>query len=117
MKEVRNAFDFPVKSKERKKAISMFRNDSNFDLYVSGTVRPKKQVLLYEKKKYYPCIFCKGVFRKSYLNRHSKICNYNLEKNINQKNGNIVSRSQTEVACFADPTNLISRLEVKEQVS
>lgn len=72
--------------------VAMFRNDSNFDLYLSGTIRPKKQVLFYENKKYYPCIYCKGIFRKSYLNRHCKVCNYNITKNNIKRKVNMVSQ-------------------------
>lgn len=111
--EVEEALEFPVKSKQRKQAICMIRNDSNFDLFLRGTVRPKKQTLQDAEKKFYPCIYCKAIYTKTYLRRHCKTCEFRTSP----MEVNVVGRSQTLIAYSSDPTNAISKLEVNEQVS
>ncbi|KAJ8948215.1 hypothetical protein NQ317_010967, partial [Molorchus minor] len=115
-KEVRDVLSYPLKSKERKCALEKFRNDSNFDLYLDGKIRPKKQLTEPTAEiEYYPCIYCKAIFSKHYLNRHVKKCIGNTEPNKHTK-VNIVSSSQTKVACALDPTNIISKLAIREEV-
>lgn len=118
-KEVKNIFEFPRRSKERKDALSLLKNDANFDLYIQGEIRPNRRysekIEGDKRKKYYPCAFCKGVFLKCYLARHAKICVH--QKNKKNENKSQTSISQTLIACSMDPTNVISKLNVKEQVS
>lgn len=117
--EVANIFQHPKYSKERKHALSLFRNDTNFTFYIEGIIKPKRQVNNFpsaEDNKYYPCAYCKGVYIKGYLRRHVKRCTaFKMHAEINQK-ANHLSRSQTVTACAIDPTNVISKLNVKEQV-
>lgn len=114
-KEVKDALKYPVKSKERKDALTMIRNNSNFDLFIAGTIRPKRQVSQDNENRFYPCIYCKAIYKKTFLHRHSKTCRFNTNKT--QMKDNVVAKSQTQVACSLDSTNVISKLEVKEKVS
>lgn len=114
-REVRDIISFPIKSKERKCALEKLRNDSNFDLYLNGNIRPKKQLTETIDIQYLPCIYCKAIFSKSYLNRHVKQCNANRESNKHKK-VNVVSSSQTNVACALDPTDVISKLAIRNEV-
>ncbi|RZC38003.1 hypothetical protein BDFB_013121, partial [Asbolus verrucosus] len=62
--------------KERRQALSVLRNETNFELYVQGIIRPYRQCNkpAEEKPVYYPCAACKGLFLKHYLKRHAKKC-------------------------------------------
>lgn len=119
--EVKKILQYPRKSKERRQAFSLLRNQTNFDLYIEGVVRPYRETMEKDSLTFYPCVYCKGVFKKEYLKRHTKLCV--VQKNTKQEGSELscrkyyVSNSQTEVACALDATNAISRLNVKELVS
>lgn len=119
VKDVKSIFDYPKNTKERKYALSLLRNDSNFNLYLHGEIRPnRKHSQNFEgdrMKKFYPCGYCKGLFLKNYLRRHAKHCILQKDKKLEKKSQ--ISISQTLIACSTDPTNVISQLNVKEQVS
>lgn len=120
-KEVKSVLQFPKRSKERRQALSLLRNDTNFDLYIGGTLRPNRSVPqdMARNGKYYPCAYCKGLFLRSYLKRHSKSCKSQETDTICNKTVRIshLSNSQTVIACASDPTDTISKLNVKKQVS
>lgn len=74
--EVRKIIDMPPNSEQRRHALCLLRNDTNFDLYIKGTIRPKrsKKDRTDDSAPYYPCAYCKGLFLKNYLKRHSRSC-------------------------------------------
>lgn len=118
--EVIDILAFPKKSKQRKEALAILRNKTNFDLYLKGQICPsrRKPVNLANSNvgsniAYYPCVYCKGVFSKNYLRRHVKNC---LVQKGNKITQNCVTKSQTFTACEMDPTNVVSKLNVKEKV-
>ncbi|XP_043463978.1 uncharacterized protein LOC122499596 [Leptopilina heterotoma] len=118
-KEIKSLLSLPKKTKERRMAFDSFRKQTNFDLYINGTVRPQRQTTDFKLSAFYPCIYCKALIKKSYLTRHSLVCSKKgLKTNaFNQENHrNYLTDSQTLTACSIDPTNVISRLAVKEQV-
>lgn len=116
-KEVIDIMQYPKNSKARREGFSLLRNETNFDLYIKGVVRPNRQhnTDLEDNIEYYPCANCKGVFGKKYLRRHAKKC---IAKHDNKKQTktNSISQSQTTIACAMDTTDTISKLNVKEQV-
>ncbi|XP_050509409.1 uncharacterized protein LOC126886500 isoform X2 [Diabrotica virgifera virgifera] len=117
--ELINIFQLPKSSKERRIALSAFRYDTNFDLYINSIkIRPvRKQSTADGEPTYYPCAYCKGLFVKSYLKRHAKSCLFQKQwTKGNETRQNHMANSQTIVACALDPTNVISKLNVKEQV-
>ncbi len=119
-KEIEDILKLPKNSKDRRQALILLRKDTNFHLHISGITRPfreSKQESL-EKLDYYPCIYCKGLFQKQYLKRHTKICicKPNGSKQTHSRM-DYVSSSQTVVACASDPTDTLSKLNVKCQVS
>lgn len=64
-KEIQSIIQFPQKSKKKKKAFESFRNKTNFDVYISENVRPKRQsseATLSDAilEGYLRCIYCKG---------------------------------------------------------
>lgn len=115
--EVRKIIDMPPNSKERRQALILLRNDTNFDLYIKGTIRPihLKIDQTEDSTRYYPCAYCKGVFLKNYLRRHARSCPFQKRKSNDPKKDHL-SQSQTVVACAVDPTNVVARLNVKEKV-
>lgn len=119
-KEVKDVLQFPKCSKERRQALALLRNDTNFDLYIGGTVRPNRSVLqeCATNQKYFPCAYCKGLFLEGYLKRHAKLCTSQKTDHISNKTLRInhLSNSQTAIACASDPTDTISKLNVKNQV-
>lgn len=115
--EVIDLLRYPKNSRERRRAFVLFRNETNFSLYINGITRPNRQKLknLNEKEVYYPCAYCKGLYLREYLKRHSGRCPVKAkDKNIKKCH---ISASQTVTACAMDTTNIISKLNVKTQVS
>lgn len=115
-KEVKKILEYPKSSKERRLAFSLLRNSTNFDLYIKGELRPYRETKQQHTTLYYPCIYCKGLYKKAYLRRHTKRCpakNNNSASNVPKC---YVSNSQTMAACAMDTTNVISLLNLKEQV-
>lgn len=74
--EVEDILKYPKNSKQRRQALSLLRNSTNFDLYIAGTVRPNRTLIKESDGEinYYPCAYCKGLFLRSYLKRHAKSC-------------------------------------------
>lgn len=114
-KEVAEILELPKRSKSRRTAFSLLRNDTNFHLFVNGIVRPYRQTGQQEQTIFYPCVNCKGLFKKHYLRRHKKLCLMQKASTSNT-NRNYIADSQTLTACAMDPTNVISRLNVKNEV-
>jgi hypothetical protein len=106
-------------SKDRRLAFILLRKDTNFQLHISGTTRPfrKSNEEFSVKFEYHPCIYCKGLFRKQYLRRHAKKCisKPNTSGQIRSRMDH-VSNSQIFVTSASDPTDTISKLNVKCQV-
>lgn len=117
-KEVTDIMQFLKNSKARREGFALLRNETNFDLYIKGIVRPNRQHSndLQSNTEYYPCANCKGVFDKKYLRRHARKCIAQY-RNKQQTKTNCISQSQTTIACAMDITGTISKLNVKEQVS
>lgn len=112
--------ELPKNSKERRLALSLFRNDTNFDLFLTGTTRSKRIPVekSAENLNYMPCAYCKGLFRSTYLKRHAKLCpSKQFKQNDTPSRRNYLTESHTLVACAADPTETISLLNVKNKVS
>lgn len=118
--EVKKILDYPKGSKERRQGFSLLRNNTNFDLYIKGIVRPYRNTEENNLNIFHPCIYCKGLFKEKYLRRHTKACLVQKSSNKDKKETpvyrNYISVSQTLAACSMDSTNVISRLNVKEQV-
>ncbi|KAJ8962447.1 hypothetical protein NQ314_005743 [Rhamnusium bicolor] len=115
-KEVMEILTFLKNSKQRKEALAVLRNETNFDLYLRGEVCPNRRKPFNNPDTdivYYPCVYCKGIFRKNYLRRHIKNCS--AEKD-NKSTQNCVAKSQTFTACHMDPANVVSKLSIKETV-
>ena len=113
--EVKKILENPKSSKERRQAFILLRNDTNFDLYIKGETRPRRYNSEQDSTTFYPCIYCKGVFKKEYLKRHTKACKLKVTAATNGKT-DYIAESQTLTACSLDPTNTISRLNVKNEV-
>ena len=115
--EVKKILEMPKSSKERRQAFCLLRNDTNFDLFIKGDTRPLRTNSL-ESKEYYPCAYCKGLFYKHYLRRHAKSCYLQKQTKTNKENQIYqATQSQTIVACATDPTDVLSKLSIKEKVS
>nr|CAI5831886.1 unnamed protein product [Callosobruchus analis] len=110
-------FDFPVKSKQRRQAsFDRLKGSTNFEMYLKGAIRPKKQRTEDTNVEYYPCIYCKELFSKKYLNRHAKICPVKNNSTTAYGESSQITLSQTAVACALNPNDVISKLNIKEQV-
>lgn len=102
--EVIGIFNYPLHSKERRQAFAMLRNDTNFNLYITGLIRPNRHCTkaINKDATYYPCVHCKGVYTKKYLKRHANSCSLKMRTKVDQK--------------LMDSTQVISKLNIKEQV-
>lgn len=124
IKEVQNIVNLPKNSKERRYAMALLRNETRFNMFLKGSVHPNRQrsktsIQLDQDVKYFPCVYCKGLYLKDYLRRHVKTCIIHKTRYNDTEEGiknNYLSRSHTLIACAGDPTNVISQLNVKEQV-
>lgn len=117
--EVQNILKHPKNTKERRRALGLLRNNTNFDLFLTGIVRPIRQQNKNENIEYFPCAYCKGLFLKNYLKRHAKSCYVKKQNQILREQGkkdHHLACSQTAIACAMDPTNVISKLNVKVKV-
>ncbi|KAJ8953078.1 hypothetical protein NQ318_013420, partial [Aromia moschata] len=110
-----NILEFPKNSKKRRQALSLLRNDTNFNLFIQGIVRPKEQRFknFVKDDEYIPCAYCKVLIVRHYLKRHVKSYTVLAAKEI-QIRGKI--NHHTLTACVTDPTNVIFQLNVKEQI-
>ncbi|KAF5307102.1 hypothetical protein FQR65_LT18464 [Abscondita terminalis] len=116
-KEVQTIIQMPKNSKERRQAFSLLRHDTNFELFIKGNIRPNRTKSSKENVEYYPCAYCKGLFFRNYLKRHAKLCVIQKNKGENNEHRiNHSSQSQTMVACALDPTDVISKLDIKDKV-
>lgn len=116
-KEIKEILKYPKGNKERRQMFNIFRKSTNFDMYLSGITRPCRDKVENESTLYYPCVYCKGLYKKKYLKRHTKVCFVKNPNNTESKVWrNYISDSQTLAACALDPTNTISRLNVKDKV-
>lgn len=66
---------------------------------------------------YYPCTYCKTLYSKLYLFRHAKICPIKKKSTESNTKCKEITLSQTTVACALDQTEVISKLNIKDQVS
>lgn len=117
--EVQNVFQYPKESKQRRQAFALIRNSTNFELFIKGITRATRQLKRSSDNiKCYPCVYCKGVFAKAYLNWHSKKCimQEQVYANENPNRKNQLSLSHTVTACAMDITDTLSKLNVKTQV-
>lgn len=117
--EIKEILQYPVRSKERREAFILLRKNTNFDLYIGGIIRPYRETAKKDNILFYPCVYCKGLFKKEYLGRHTKscVCKKTVEAvTLKKCRLNYISESQTLIACASDITNVISKLNVKQQV-
>ncbi|KAG5865458.1 hypothetical protein JTB14_034317 [Gonioctena quinquepunctata] len=116
-KELKDVLDLPVKSKKIKQALDLLKGSTNFELYLKGTIRPKKQRTEDNNMEYYPCIYCKVLYSKRYLYRHAKICPIKKKSTGSNTKSQHIALSQTAVACALDTADVISKLHIKEQIT
>lgn len=58
-----------------------YNEGRNFNLFIEGNdVRPSRKHLNSNKTgDYYPCVYCKGLYLKTYLKTHAKVCLYKMK--------------------------------------
>lgn len=75
---------------------------------------------IYRKKepnhRYYPCGYCKGLYKKHYLYRHYKNCPA-AEVHNNFQRVKHIAASQTLMPCALDTSNTLDKFCVKKEVS
>lgn len=115
--EIEQILKQPKNSKARRQAFILLRKDTNFHLHISGTTRPCRQIMeeLTKDDDYYPCIHCKGLFKRKYLKRHAKVCRHQGAESKSNRVDHL-STSHTLMACSSDLTDTISKMNVKYQV-
>ncbi|XKL62200.1 hypothetical protein PGB90_002033 [Kerria lacca] len=74
--KVKNIMSLPVNSMERIEAMKLLRNDRNFINFIATKTKKKSEELI--EKNRLPCEYCKGLFSKKYLARHSRNCKSRL---------------------------------------
>ncbi|KAK9879324.1 hypothetical protein WA026_004177 [Henosepilachna vigintioctopunctata] len=118
--DVQKILIHPKNSRERRRELSLFRNSTNFDIFVNGDVRPRQSVTgKYNSEKYFPCAHCKGVFSRKYVKNHRKFCYPKEERSKTKKKqekGKLSTSSESRVECEEDYNTIISKLNVNNQV-
>lgn len=104
---------YPKKSKERRQLIALLRNAGHFNEFLKGNIRPVYQRKKYTSTTYYPCPNCKGLYSKKFLIRHRNKC---LGNTNTIQNSNILSASQTVIACALNTNSTLHKLRVKNEV-
>lgn len=113
--EVQEFLNQPKKSHKRKEIIRLIRNAGNFNQYLKGNVMPIYRIKITPPNEYYSCAHCKGMYKKSFLYRHAKICHAaHIQGNFGKLSH--LSASQTVIACALDTNHTLDQLEVKEKV-
>lgn len=108
-KEVKNLLTYPTYTPEgkkmRRKILSLLRNDSNFNQYVSDMDITSNRI---------PCAQCKRIVDKKYLKKHYKRCILKSDKKC--KRLNHLAASQTLIAFASQPQNNAVTIRVKNEV-
>lgn len=120
--EVKAFLELPAKDYKRKLAIEAIRKRGNFDFFTGKNVycpvkRPNetKQV---DPDEYTPCSHCLGLFKKSYLYRHVKVCHLKPADAKNKTDGrsNPVGESQTLLVCLNRHGHYLGKSRLKTEV-
>ncbi|CAH1114940.1 unnamed protein product [Psylliodes chrysocephalus] len=101
----------------RKQMIELLRKQGNFSLYSENIIRPVQRLSSTNFKDdltFLPCTYCKGLYRKTSLSRHAKICVFN------NKNKSTVRRypseAQTLLAFTESRKPFLDQLRLKNEV-
>lgn len=117
----------PVKSKERREAISALRKKGNFILMqqknnLKPTKKPTPMLAKFLKDKenikeeYFPCVNCLGFYRRTYLWRHKKKCRARLREKSAQTKTQHLSEAQTFLAIQGFLGDYLNKSRLKKEV-
>ncbi|XP_044765145.1 uncharacterized protein LOC123321547 [Coccinella septempunctata] len=114
---VQKILGMPLGSQERRSATSALRKKGNFLL---KNEKGKLRSLRYNdrdlnEKDYYPCVNCLGLYKKTYLWRHRKICKANANNDYNKSNKH-VTNAQTFMVTTGILGNFLNRSRIKTEV-
>lgn len=107
------------KSVEKRNAIRALRKKGNFFLNSkSNELRPvrKPSQSFNKTQEYYPCTFCLGYYKKTYLWRHKKICSSSLLNKREDVKIKHLSDAQTFLAATGLLGNYLNRGRLKTEV-
>lgn len=119
-REVIEIFATNVKSTERKKLLSLLRNEGNLDSAIRGQIKPKKWLKGAEisEHDYAICIHCKAYYKRLSLSRHIKKC---FAKKVNESvskanvQGSLI-QSVVYSACNRKYGDLLNKMAVKNEI-
>ncbi|KAK4874171.1 hypothetical protein RN001_013531 [Aquatica leii] len=101
---------------ERKKLLSLIRNEGNLEAGVRGHIIPKRRVLGQEADEdtYIVCTYCKSYLKKKYLCRHVKRCFANTETDSGRSHAVIDSFIYS--ACQKKYGKILNSMNLKKEV-
>lgn len=116
----------PLKSRERRNAITYLRNKANFLLQLErNEVKPARRLKVLSSMnrdsgtknlmEYYPCVDCLGFYKKSYLWRHQKQCK-SKTNNTKDTKRNHLTDSQTLLASTGLLGDYLNKSRLKADV-
>lgn len=113
-KEVKELLQVPVKSNKRREIISLIRKNGQFEEFMKGNIIPTyRNANVTCKNSYAPCGYCKGIFLKSYLVRHSRKCKV---RSVKESGPKPAAASQTLIACASEFGQTLAKMRVKSEV-
>lgn len=107
---------FQSGSVERKRLLSLIRNDGNLDNAIRGKIIPKKRKIgdVINDKNYAICVHCKGFYKRLSLSRHMKKCF--AKKDDNPTHGKPLVESLIFSACHSKYGQILNNLNVKKEI-
>ncbi|XP_030765270.1 uncharacterized protein LOC115889422 [Sitophilus oryzae] len=122
--DIQKIMAMPAKSAERRKAFAALRKKGRFFLaqqtnHINPIQLPRnicsQNKMEDMESNYFPCNYCLGFYSKSYLWKHKKMCNSNID-NIPTKSRYHLSESQTFLAATGLLGNYLNKSRLKKEV-
>lgn len=115
-RQVKELMHFQPGSVEKKRLLSLIRNDGNLDNAIRGKVIPKKRQIgeVIHENNYAICVHCKGFYKRLSLSRHVKKCF--AKKGGEPIDGKPLGQSLIFSACQSKYGEILNKLNVKKEI-
>lgn len=115
---VQKILEQPKGDRKRKVMIDLLRKQGNFSIIGENIMRPvqrptSKPIEDVTPTDYFPCKYCKGLYKKKSLRRHALTCYFNNE---NSKKKNFASEGQTMLAFTESRQAFLKKLRLHSEV-
>lgn len=115
-RDVKKLLSFQSGCVERKRLLSIIRNERNLDYGIRGKIIPKKRKIgdVINESKYVICVYCKGFYKRLSLSRHMK--KYFAKKHDNPIHGKPLVESLIISPYHSKYGEILNNLNVKKEI-